>query len=141
MIVRALDNVGDWTFGSGRNNYKSGIDAVAQNVQTRLSSFLGDCFFALSAGIDWFDLLGSKDQLALNLAVSATILNTDNVTGIVSLSTNLSVNRNITLRYVVDTNVGRITNSVAVSLTPGDRLITESGSFIVTEEGQNITTE
>ena len=51
MKVRALDESGDWTFGKGENNYYSANDAIAQNIKTRLYSFLGDCFFDLSANI------------------------------------------------------------------------------------------
>lgn len=94
MIVRALSPTGDWTFGAGKNNYLQANAAVAQAIGTRLLSFLGDCFFATNVGIDWFNLLGNKNQLALQLAISATILNTQSlgqnvVTGITNLSLNL----------------------------------------------------
>lgn len=52
MIVRALDINGDWTFGQGKGNYLTNQAAIAQNVQTRLLSFLGDCFFDPTAGIN-----------------------------------------------------------------------------------------
>ena len=102
-IVRALDTQGDWTYGKGRNDYKSDIDAVAQNIQTRLASFLNDCFFSLNSGIDWFNLIGSKNQTALNLAISAMILNTDFVTGILQLSVTLNSARNFRVVYNVQT--------------------------------------
>jgi hypothetical protein len=54
-------------------------------------------FFDLGAGIDWFNLLGAKDQVALNLSISAVILNTLNVTGILQLSASLSANRIFTV--------------------------------------------
>lgn len=104
MRVRALDVNNDWEYGKGQNDYKTANNAVAQNIQTRLSSFLGDCFFDTGAGIDWFNLLGGKDQLALNLAVSAVILNTENVTGLLQLSIVLNdTTRNIVIRYNVQT--------------------------------------
>lgn len=117
MIVRAIDSQGDWLYGKGRNDYKSGRIAVAQSIQTRLSSFLGDCFFAKNAGIDWFNLLGSKQRIALNLAISAVILNTDNVTGILELSLNLSQNRRITIKYNTQTTFGNSANSFQYDLT------------------------
>lgn len=103
MMVRALDSDGDWTYGKGKNDYKRELLAVSQNIQTRLSSFLGDCFFAADAGIDWWNLLGGKDQRALQLAISACILNTQNVTGILQLSVSLDVNRLLTVSYRVQT--------------------------------------
>lgn len=96
MKVRGLDAVGDWTFGSSLSNYKTGNDAIGQNIQTRVSSFLGNCFFDLGAGIDWFSFLsGSKSTLALQLAIQAVIINTNKfgaaVTGILQLSLDLNV--------------------------------------------------
>lgn len=104
MRVRALDEVNDWTFGKGANDYKVNRRAVAQNIQTRLSSFLGDCFFDQTAGIDWFNLLGSKQRLALELAISSVILNTADVTGMVELESELNpTTRNLRVRYTVQT--------------------------------------
>lgn len=99
MIVRALDGNGDWTFGAGKNNYKKNNDAIAQNVTTRLRSFLGDCFFDLEAGIDWWTLLGSKNLTGLSLAQRLTILNTAGITSLIELSTNLDENRKLTTSY------------------------------------------
>ena len=104
--VRGVDNNNDWLFGKGKNDYKSNNNAVAQNIKTRLQSFLGDCFFDLNAGIDWFNLLGSKQQLSLKLSVSATILNTAEVKEIIEVSTSLSQDRTITLTYVALTSYG-----------------------------------
>lgn len=104
MKVRALDASGDWTFGQGRNNYLNGNAAVVQDINTRLNSLLGDCFFDLGAGIDWLNLLGQTNQLALNLAISAMILNTNNVTGLLQLATNLSrTTRAFSVAYRVQT--------------------------------------
>ena len=89
MIVRAIDTDGDWLFGKGRNDFRRNQDAIQQCIQTRCLSFLGNCFFDAGAGIDWFNYLGgSKDQSVLNLAISATILNTPGnvVTGIQQIS-------------------------------------------------------
>ena len=117
MIIRALDSNGDWTYGKGQNNYKSGNAAVAEDIQTRLASFLGDCFFDTGAGIDWFNLLGGKDQLALNLAVSAVILNTENVTGILQLSINLvRATRAITIQYDVQTTYSQTSGTFQYDL-------------------------
>ncbi len=106
MIVRALNGVGDWEFGKGKNDYKRDINAVQQSIKTRLMSFLGDCFFDTTAGIDWFNLLGGKDQLALELAISSVILNTEMVTGLLQLALTVSPSRRMTLTYRVQTTLG-----------------------------------
>lgn len=116
MIVRALDATHDWEFGKGLNDYKSAADAVAQDIYTRLNSFLGDCFFDQSAGIDWLGFLGGKNQLGLNLAISATILNTAGVASMTQLSVNLSTTRRFTVQYSVMTTFGPASGTVAISI-------------------------
>jgi len=103
MIVRAIDVEDDWRFGKGKSDYLKDNQAIAQNITTRLKSFLGDCFFSLDSGIDWFNLLGTNEVLGLTLSIKTTILNTPGVTGIVDLSSDLDENRNQTLRYSVTT--------------------------------------
>lgn len=106
MIVRALVD-DDWTFGNGISNYLSANAAVKQNIQTRLSSFVGNCFFDMGAGIDWFTFLGSKgsnNTLQLSLALSSLILNTPNVLGLLQLSFNLSTERVFSITYQVQTS-------------------------------------
>lgn len=117
MRVRALDQNGDWTYGKGRNNYKLNLDALMQNLQTRLLSFLGDCFFDLGAGIDWFNFLGSKDQLALNLAITSVILNTEGVTAILQLTAELGTDRRFLVTYQVSTTYGVGSGSTEVDIT------------------------
>lgn len=104
MSVRAIDANGDWIFGKGINDYLSGNAAVQQSIKTRLLSFLGNCFFDVTAGIDWFNLLGAKNQTQLTLAISSTILNTDNVTGLLQLSVTLNpISRAFSITYQVQT--------------------------------------
>jgi hypothetical protein len=118
MIVRALDVNGDWVFGIGTSAYLSGNAAIAQDIQTRLSSFLGDCFFDTGAGIDWFNLLGGKDLTALNLAVAAVILNTNNVTGGLQLSVVYNpATRSVTIKYQVQTTYSQLSNSFEYDLS------------------------
>lgn len=111
MIVRAIDVAHDWTFGNGKSNYKRNLSAVVQNINTRLYSFLGDCFFETTAGIDWFSRLGSKDNLLLQLDIAATILKTRNVTGLVQLSVVTTVERRLSISYQVQTTLGQAANT------------------------------
>lgn len=62
MRVRKLDGGNDWTFGQGMANYINGSDAIRQNVATRIKSFQNDWFLDTDAEIDWFNILGSKNN-------------------------------------------------------------------------------
>lgn len=116
-IVRAIDSNGDWLFGKSLNDYKSKNEAVKQNIKTRLLSFLGDCFFDITAGIDWFTFLGgSKNELALSLSVSSVILNTQFVTGIKQLTIGLTSNREFSVSYQVQTAYSLTTDTFQYSL-------------------------
>lgn len=110
MIVRALDINNDWTFGKGKSDYLTDRDAIAQDIKTRLYSFLGDCFFDITAGIDWFNLLGGKSKVDIDIAVNTVILNTNNVTGFLEISSTINNNRMITIVYSVQTVFGPISD-------------------------------
>lgn len=114
MIVRAVDAQNDWIFGRGRNDYKRDVKAVAQNIKTRLQSFLGDCFFDLGAGVDWFNLLGAKSEIELRLAISTVILNTKNVSTLAEVLISRSANRNLLVTYSVVTTYGTINGQAEI---------------------------
>lgn len=117
MLVSKLDSNGDWEFGQSLNNYVINVRAIEQSIQTRVSSFLGDCFFDMNAGIDWFNFLGgSKSQLALELAVASVILNTTDVVGINLLSVSLTAARAFSVSYQVQTTYSTSNNEFVYSL-------------------------
>lgn len=121
--VRALDSNGDFTFGAGTSNYLVGNAAIGQNINTRLAAVLGNCFFDLASGINWFNLLGTVGPnavTALNIAISTTILNTSQVTGLLQLSSNLtSGNREFSCSYKVQTVYSALSNSFSFQTTIG----------------------
>lgn len=108
MKFRSLDNNGDWNFGNGLQNYITNEGAILLNLKTRLLSFLGDCYFDRTAGIDWFNLLTLKstnENLELiGLEITKIINSTEGITNINDF--NLSYkndDRNLILEYNVDT--------------------------------------
>lgn len=139
MIVRAIDAQNDWLYGKGANDYKKDRDAVAQAIKTRLQSFLGDCFFQNSAGIDWFNLLGSKQIVTLRLSIGTVLLNTPSVLKINELSFNISPSRALTVKYSVDTIFGTIASQSNPNVT--HFILSEDGDVLVTEDGTPIRTE
>ena len=115
MSIRNLDENHDWTFGLSQSNYITQNSEIALNIETRVLSFLGDCFFATQEGIDWFNLLEYRYNPRLEMAVSETIKNTPGVVGINSLELLIGQNRNLTIEYNIST---QFSQSYINSITP-----------------------
>lgn len=62
MSVARLDDTGDWTLGLGVGGYATRTDEISQNVVTRIRSFANDWFLDVGAEIDWFNILGNKNN-------------------------------------------------------------------------------
>ena len=110
MRIRSIDSDNDWNFGKGKQSYIKDNNALMQNLKTRIQSFVNDCFFDITAGIDWFNLLGSKDQENIVASVRKVIIDTEGVTRIntIDIYTD-SVTRNLQVTYNINT---QYTNNV-----------------------------
>ena len=117
MKFRQINSDGDWTFGKGLNNYARENNAIGLNIETRIKSWIGDCFFDQQAGIDWVNRLGSKNQRELlELDLRNIILQSEGVTGILNFDTFL-VGRNFTADYSVQTVYSQsYTDSIEVTI-------------------------
>lgn len=114
MRFRNVDTNGDWVFGKGRNSYLVDTEALMMNIKTRLMSFLNDCFFDTEAGIDWWNLLGAKNQKALLASVQRVVLRSANVRRIVDMQYRLT-ERNFSIQLSVEFANGEIlTDTVEV---------------------------
>lgn len=103
MAFRNLDKAHDWVYGSGKNSYVTENQEIALNIETRILSFLGNCFFDTTAGIDWFNLLDYNRREQLENAVQETIIQTPGVTGINSVDVLMGANRQIRITYDIQT--------------------------------------
>lgn len=116
MSMRNLDSNHDWTFGLGKNNYVTGNQEIALNLKTRILSFLGDCFFAVNEGIDWFNLLDYRYRDRLENALQEVIIHTPGVTGINSIDILTDANRNIRIAFDIQTIYSSSYNGEVVPL-------------------------
>lgn len=117
---RGITAANDWTFGQGANTYFTREKAIAADVRTALRFFLNDCFFAMSTGIDWWNLLGAKNPTAKNnilLQTRQTIITREGVVRINSVDATIdSARRSVTIRYSIDTIFSRnVTGTVQTS--------------------------
>ena len=104
MIIRALDILGDCTFGLGKQNYLSGQNAIIQNIQTRLYEFTNDAFWNMTAGISWPTLLGTPGtQQQIVLSCRSIILQSYGVTAVNSISASVDkATRNLILSFNIN---------------------------------------
>ncbi len=104
---RAIDASNDWIFGQGVNSYFTREKAIAADIKTALLFFLNDCFFAMTTGIDWWNLLGSKNPAARNniiLQTRRTIASREGVVRINSVDAVIDTSdRCIRISFNIDT--------------------------------------
>jgi hypothetical protein len=109
MRVRAQDANGDYTFGSGSNNFLvNSPQAVLQCVETALSLFQGTWFLDKTAGMPWnTQVLGFNTQSLYDTAIQNTIRGVQGVTGISSYSSSLNKQtRELSVTAVITTAFG-----------------------------------
>ncbi len=107
MTIRNLTLTGDWTFGSGRQNYLRDDRAIALNIKTRLKSFLNDTFWNMNFGIDWWTLLGAKNPTAeeqITIQTRAVVSASYGVVKVNSVTVSTERrSRQVTVTYNIDT--------------------------------------
>lgn len=114
MACRALDANYDWIFGQSP---LEGLDALRQEIQTRLLSWYGDCFFDPTEGVDYNSFLeiGTKSRLLDDIRRVLSL--TDGVTRINSISDSLTQDRRLHVEFSVSTKYGLIDDSIVIGGT------------------------
>lgn len=103
MIIRGLDSDHDWQFGRSIQDFKRDQAAIMENIQTRLLSWVNDCFFDINAGVDWRRLLAAPStQAELVLSCRAVIMQSYGVVAMRKMSASV-VNRSASLEFTIDT--------------------------------------
>ncbi len=104
MKFRRLNSNGDWHFGRGISNYATSNEAILLNCKTRLMSFKNDWFLDQNQNIDWFTILGQKnnEEIIIN-EVERVCLNSEGIVNVVSVDIVKSTNRSASIEIVVNT--------------------------------------
>lgn len=116
MRYRKHDEQGDYSFGSGLNNFHiEGAEAVAQAIETRLKLWMGEWFADTSDGTGWSQaILGKQSKNLYELTLRQRVLETYGVTSIESFQSSLdSDTRRLTVSMTVNTIYGQTTVSGA----------------------------
>jgi hypothetical protein len=103
-MIRALTKDHDWTY----NKHYNQKNEVAQNLKTRLLSFKSDWFIDLEPHIDWWAILGRRNNEAIiKNEITRVSLATDKVSRITNLEIT-TTNRNARIILSVVTDFGDI---------------------------------
>lgn len=98
MSVSKVDTEGDWTFGQNQGNYISKSAQIAQNVVTGLRSFKNDWLLDTDHGIDWFSILGNRNnEKTIRREIERMVLETPGVKSIEKLDIMTSSDREATI--------------------------------------------
>jgi hypothetical protein len=115
MKIRALDTDGDWVFGQGKGSYLVGVEAIIQDIDTALHIFLGECFWNMNFGVDWFNLIGAKAPLAqqnIILQCRQMISTRQGVTNINRVDVTFTdYRRSLSIVYDISTIYGQTSNT------------------------------
>lgn len=101
MLFRSLDSNWDWNFGGGVSDYSDETMAIAYDVKSKILSWYGDCFFDAEAGIDWKNILGTKDQKeVLDLNVKRIVSDEEGITEVTFFDSSIDNRKyNCTIRF------------------------------------------
>ena len=124
MIIRNLTAQNDWTFGSGIQNYKRDLDALKLNIETRLQSWKGDCFFAPLEGVDYNNYLDVGTKNFFDSDVKRVILQSEGVMKIISYESVLDREARILTASCTIVTIFGITELVTIDKEPAPEYIT-----------------
>lgn len=118
MLSRRLDENGDYSFGQNNNDFISGIDAVAQNIKTKLSLFQGEWWEDQNDGLPVFQAIIGQFNIE-NVKIAATRLITERIMQVESVISVEEMNvqsndetRSIYASYIVNTEFGTVEGEV-----------------------------
>lgn len=104
MKIRNLTASGDWRFGKGVQSYLLGQNAIALDIKTYLKLWVGNCFWALQAGVNWRQYLDKNQKARLLAGLQTAIMSRFGVMGLNQLSAELDPRtRRIVITYDVQT--------------------------------------
>lgn len=112
MKTRKLDKNGDYSFGQNVQDYISDINAVAQNIKTKVSLFQGEWWEDLGVGIPMFQsIIGEMNPEALK--VSSSLLITQRIEEIEQVQSvedvdPIRVGRKLIFNVTVNTTEGKV---------------------------------
>lgn len=112
MKQRILTQNWDWVFGRGASDYCDRSLAIAYDLKQKILCWVNDCFFDMSAGIDWANYLSMKNvKEDIDYSIRKIIATEEGVTNIVSFSSNVTDRK-----YSFTANIKTLYGTIEVSI-------------------------
>ena len=113
MKYRKLDTDGDMTFGQGKFNYLTDLEAIGQAIKTKLLLLKGEWWEDIEDGTPLFQSIFSQKseagRNAVDLILKTRILEVEGVTNITSFVSSVgTTNRTYSAIITVETKSGTI---------------------------------
>lgn len=91
-------------FGQGFGSYAKAQNAIALDIATTVRSWVGNCFFDPTFGIDWINRMNPGQESNLLVELRTAIAKVDGVVRVNEMSVSVDrVSRKATINYNVDT--------------------------------------
>lgn len=118
MKVRRLDKNNDYSFGHEDADFISDLEAVKQNIKTKLLLFKEEWWEDQEVGLPLFQsIIGYYNEenvkIAADRLVKERILDVEEVTSVSTLSIEIEDKRLI-IQYEVETNLGTVESEVVL---------------------------
>ena len=118
LATYLLDNTGDLDISDGTFTVVEDEDAIKEQLTIRLNEFINDWFLDLNEGVDYFGEVFGKREITDTVEdqFKLVILDTQGVTGLISIDFDLQTDRQLAINFVVSTIFGEIDLSVPVNI-------------------------
>lgn len=116
MRYRKQDENGDYTFGSGQDDFfRDSTEGVGQAVKTRLLLWREEWFLDVEEGTPYLQgVIGKFDEQVRETVLRTRILGTEGVRSILEFTSNIDrENRKLSVSVLIDTIYGETTVQVA----------------------------
>lgn len=113
-----LDEDGDVLFTNGESSVTSiGAEDLAQRLQIRLRTFLGEYFMDNTLGVDWFGRVFGKNRskTAVDALLQEEILKERDALQITNYSSSIGTDRTFTCTFSVRTEDGAVANTFTIT--------------------------
>lgn len=108
MKFRRYDDSGNWIFGLSSGNYVSEKEALKKDIESRIKTWYGECFFKPYEGVNYSAYMNYSAKSFLDVDIQTVIMKSEGVINITSFESEINSDREYTLTAKISTVYGEI---------------------------------